>query len=83
LFVVFSNPPLSPPRNSANEDLTGYFNTWSSVQHFIKANGYNPVDALAETISSVWREDEARPFYFPLFVRLGKVDITSPDAQLP
>jgi ubiquinone/menaquinone biosynthesis C-methylase UbiE len=25
-------------------DLPGYFNSWSSVQHFIKANGYNPVD---------------------------------------
>lgn len=55
------------------EDLAGYFNTWSSMQHFMKANGYNPVDALAETIKSVWPEEEARSFYFPLFVRAGVV----------
>src|SRR5688572_9965980 len=26
------------------DDLSGYLNTWSSVQHFIKANSYNPVN---------------------------------------
>lgn len=55
------------------EDLAGYLNTWSSVQHFIKANGYNPVDAFAETVKSVWPEADIRAFYFPLFVRVGKV----------
>ncbi|MBC7851346.1 MAG: class I SAM-dependent methyltransferase, partial [Chitinophagaceae bacterium] len=25
------------------EQLIGYLNSWSSVQHFIKANGYNPI----------------------------------------
>lgn len=55
------------------EDLAGYFNTWSSIQHFIKANGYNPIDELAATIQSAWPEAEARSFYFPLFVRVGFV----------
>lgn len=55
------------------EDLAGYFNTWSSVQHFIKANGYNPVEAFAAALPSVWPEAEARPFYFPLFLRTGRI----------
>lgn len=55
-------------------DLTGYLNTWSSVQHFMKANGYNPVDELAPALSSVWPDDELRSFYFPLFLRLGIVE---------
>lgn len=53
--------------------LIGYFNTWSSVQHFIKANGYNPVDELANLIEEVWPGDDHKNFYFPLFLKLGRV----------
>jgi ubiquinone/menaquinone biosynthesis C-methylase UbiE len=55
------------------QQLAGYFNTWSSVQHFIKANQYNPVNELAVEIEKVWRNDEAKDFYFPLFLKLGRV----------
>jgi hypothetical protein len=53
--------------------LVGYFNTWSSVQHFIKANGHNPVNELAGLIEEVWPGDEYKNFYFPLFLKLGRV----------
>lgn len=56
------------------EDLVGYLNTWSSIQHFIKANGYNPVEALAATVKAVWPETATHSFYFPLFMRLGRID---------
>jgi ubiquinone/menaquinone biosynthesis C-methylase UbiE len=55
------------------QQLAGYFNTWSSVQHFIKANQYNPVNELAVEIEKVWGNDEAKDFYFPLFLKLGRV----------
>lgn len=55
------------------QQLTGYFNTWSSVQHFIKAHQYNPVNELAAAIEAVWPGDEVVSFYFPLFLKLGKV----------
>lgn len=55
------------------EDLLGYFNTWSSVQHFIKANGYNPVDDLEKLLTPLWPEPAARPFYFPLFLKTGRI----------
>jgi len=53
--------------------LIGYFNTWSSVQHFIKAHQYNPVNELAAVIESVWPGEGYKSFYFPLFLKLGKV----------
>lgn len=53
--------------------LIGYFNTWSSVQHFIKAHQYNPVDELAIEIEKLWPGEEFKSFYFPLFLKLGKV----------
>lgn len=56
------------------QQLIGYFNTWSSVQHFIKANQYNPVDELATVIEKAWPGEDVKSFYFPLFLKLGKVN---------
>ncbi|MBO9205093.1 MULTISPECIES: class I SAM-dependent methyltransferase [Niastella] len=55
------------------QQLIGYFNTWSSVQHFIKAHQYNPVDELATVIANLWPDDSIKSFYFPLFLKLGRV----------
>lgn len=55
------------------QQLIGYFNTWSSVQHFIKAHQYNPVDELAASIEAVWPNDNSKQFYFPLFLKLGRI----------
>ncbi|WP_207510250.1 class I SAM-dependent methyltransferase [Longitalea luteola] len=54
------------------QQLIGYFNTWSSVQHFIKANQYNPVTELASMIEELWPGQEPGYFYFPLFLKLGR-----------
>jgi ubiquinone/menaquinone biosynthesis C-methylase UbiE len=55
------------------QQLIGYFNTWSSVQHFIKAHQYNPVEELAAAIEQVWTDAGQRSFSFPLFLKLGRV----------
>ena len=54
------------------EDLAGYINTWSSVQHFIKARAFNPVDELVTALRNSWPEKELVNFTFPLFLRLGR-----------
>jgi len=58
----------------APDDLPGYLNSWSSVQHFIKANGYNPVEAFADGLSAAWPAGVASlPFSFPVFMRVGRI----------
>lgn len=54
------------------EDLSGYLNTWSSVQHFITANGFNPVEELTADLKRIWPLDNIILFSFPLFLRLGR-----------
>jgi len=57
-------------------DLPGYLNSWSSVQHFIKANGYNPVDEIAAQVNALWpvtAGEAGLPFSFPVFLRLGRI----------
>jgi ubiquinone/menaquinone biosynthesis C-methylase UbiE len=53
--------------------LAGYLNTWSAVQQFIKANGYNPVHAFIAELETLWPADEVKALHFPLFLRIGRV----------
>jgi len=55
------------------DDLTGFLNSWSSVQHFIKANAYNPVDRLKKDLQMEWPADDFITLRFPLFLRLGRI----------
>ena len=55
------------------DDFSGYLNTWSSVQHFIKTNHYNPVDNFSHEIENFWEPHEKKKFSFPIFLRIGKV----------
>jgi len=55
------------------DHLIGYLNTWSAVKHFIKQNGYNPIDKLRSEIEQFWENDEKKEVTFPLFLRIGKI----------
>lgn len=53
--------------------LTGYLETWSAVQHYIKQNGNNPVDIIRGELQSSWQESN-KQVQFPLLLRIGKVN---------
>jgi SAM-dependent methyltransferase len=55
------------------EQLIGYINTWSAVKHFIKENGYNPVDDLKIKVAQHWGEQAYREGRFPLLLRIGRI----------
>lgn len=57
----------------SKEQLIGYLNTWSAVKHFIKQNGYNPVEELAKEITPHWPDSTSKEVYFPLLLRIGKI----------
>ena len=54
------------------EQLCGYLETWSATQHYIKANGTNPVDIIREALKSTW-ENGNKQVVFPLLLRIGKL----------
>ena len=57
------------------EDLGGYFNSWSSVQHFIKANQHNPVNEMATQLTAAWPSGKNElEFIFPVFLRIGRIE---------
>jgi ubiquinone/menaquinone biosynthesis C-methylase UbiE len=55
------------------DDLEGYLNTWSGVQHYINDKKQNPVTIFCEGLKTIWQDDKKRMFYFPVFLRIGKV----------
>lgn len=54
------------------EQLTGYLETWSAVQHYIKEHNTNPVDIIRDELKEVWEKGD-RKVYFPLLLRVGQL----------
>ncbi|MFN3404775.1 MAG: class I SAM-dependent methyltransferase [Cytophagaceae bacterium] len=78
LTIPFPFTEIEPPKFRIKmywtlEHLIGYLNTWSAVKHFIKKNGYNPVDEVMQKIERHWEKEEVREVCFPLLLRMGKV----------
>jgi hypothetical protein len=54
------------------EQVVGYFNTWSAVQHYIRKNNENPVDKFSMQLKNAWGSVNKRKISFPVFVRVGR-----------
>lgn len=55
--------------------LLGYMNTWSATKRFVAANGFNPLDRLADELHSAWGDPaQPRTVRWPLRLRVGRVD---------
>ncbi|MEZ4903978.1 MAG: class I SAM-dependent methyltransferase [Spirosomataceae bacterium] len=53
--------------------LIGYLNTWSATKHFIKQNGYNPIEELQKDIEQLWGNQQSKQVQFPLLLRVGRI----------
>lgn len=56
----------------SKDDVIGYLNSWSSVQHFLNDKKYNPVDEIMGELDFLWKDVKA--ILFPMFLKLGMVD---------
>lgn len=54
------------------ERFLNYLRTWSSVQHYIRQHGTDPVLLIADQLKTVWGGAE-REVRFPVFFRAGNV----------
>jgi SAM-dependent methyltransferase len=54
--------------------LLGYMNTWSALKRFEKANGFNPLERLAEDFRTSWGDPATvRTVLWRLTMRVGRV----------
>jgi hypothetical protein len=74
----FDFAPLPPRTFEINlqwskEQLTGYFETWSSVLKYKKTNAINPVEFIKNDIDDAWSDDQLKNIRFPVFLRIGRI----------
>lgn len=73
-FEQIKTPQYSMVFNWQQNEFEGYLNTWSSLQHFKKAeNGFNPIPSLMRDMSAYWGAFERKTVYFPIFLTLGRI----------
>jgi ubiquinone/menaquinone biosynthesis C-methylase UbiE len=51
------------------EQLTGYLQTWSAVQHYKKQNGTDPVELITEQLNDAWLKVQNKKVQFPILLR--------------
>jgi ubiquinone/menaquinone biosynthesis C-methylase UbiE len=54
------------------EQLVGYLETWSAVQHYIKKQEKNPIDLILPELEKTWPKDESKEVTFTFFLRIGR-----------
>ncbi len=54
------------------DQLIGYLETWSSLQHYIKANEKNPIEFVYNDLEKAWG-NQKRVIHFPLILKVFKV----------
>ncbi|AFK04106.1 Methyltransferase type 11 [Emticicia oligotrophica DSM 17448] len=70
-FEIIECPSFSNEYLWTLEMAEGYFNSWSSIQHYIKKNGKNPVEGVIEKLKEHWKDRQH--VYFPLFTKVGRI----------
>lgn len=73
-FARIAVPPFALHKEWTREQLLGYLRSWSAVARFKSANGYDPVDELAEEIAAYWPEGLTMKVEWPLFMHAGRVE---------
>ncbi|MDF3079422.1 MAG: class SAM-dependent methyltransferase [Sphingobacteriaceae bacterium] len=73
-FKEIYAPQFVSKYNWTLEQLLGYLNTWSAVQHYIKQHGHNPVEEVEKRLNEHWRPGESRIMEFPILLRIGVVE---------
>ena len=71
-FEEIKAPALCSKYDWELDAVAGFLNTWSAVQHYIKANNENPVNALIEKLKNQWGNNVKKEVSFPVFIRAGR-----------
>jgi SAM-dependent methyltransferase len=65
-------PPMEIVVTWEFPQLIGYLETWSAVQHYIKANGQNPLELVMADLMDAWGVKIAHSVHFPLIIKAGR-----------
>jgi len=70
-FQEFSVPAFTIQTSWNFDQLIGYLNTWSALQHYKKANSTSPLTALLPELEIAWGTGD-KEVNFPILLRVGQ-----------
>lgn len=71
-FEELTAPYFQIETNWNFNQLIGYLNTWSALQHYKKANDRNPLEYLFTELKAAWGDTAEKEVYFPVLLRVGR-----------
>ena len=71
-FEEIECPAFHIVLNWTLNDLEGYLRSWSALQKFISANGYDPLDEFMKQLLPVWGQEPMK-IDFPVSMRMGSI----------
>lgn len=77
--ISFPFQPIAAPNLTITtkwdfNQLIGYLETWSALQHYLKANGSNPIKLVNDELKKAWGTDEFKTVNFPLIIKAGRLN---------
>jgi SAM-dependent methyltransferase len=72
-FERIEPPPFALENDWTLPQLVGYMNSMSATARYLKANGLDPVVAVQQELSAIWRDGSARRIVWPVIVLAGRV----------
>ncbi|MCZ4243346.1 class I SAM-dependent methyltransferase [Pedobacter punctiformis] len=71
-FEEIATPHFSIKTTWNFDQLIGYLNTWSALQHYKKANDKNPIEFVFTELKEAWGDDALKDITFPILLRVGR-----------
>ena len=71
-FQEIKSPALSISTNWNFDELIGYLETWSALQHYLRKNNKNPIDFVYNDLKIAWGDNQLRAIHFNLILKVFK-----------
>ena len=72
-FERLETPPFALENEWTLPQIVGYMRSMSATARYLKANGVDPVVAVAEELGALWGDDVPRRIVWPVIVLAGRV----------
>ncbi|HEX6891169.1 MAG TPA: class I SAM-dependent methyltransferase [Chryseolinea sp.] len=72
-FKEIESPTFDITSTWTLNHLTGYLESWSATQKYIKQTGHNPLPDVLTQLEKVWKNGDSKPVRFPIFLKLLKM----------
>jgi len=72
-FDDVTTPKFTISAQWSLQHLSGYLQSWSATQAYIRATGKDPVPNVISEIAKHFEESEKREIRFPIFTKIGRI----------